>query len=111
MNTLINIGMYIVYILLVTGLLAIIGFSLYQFAGNFKNNKGALYAILALVVIFVIAYLCASTTDVSAAVIDKAGTTHGALKMIGAGINMVYILVCACLLALVGLEAAKAFKK
>lgn len=111
MNILINIGMYLVYALFVCGILAAVGFSIYQFIGNVKQSKTALYGILALVVIFLIAYFTASTTDVSAAVVEKAGLSHGGVKMLGAGMNVFYILVVVTLGTLVYFEVARLFKK
>lgn len=111
MNILINIGMYLVYALLVFGILAAVGFSIYQFIGNVKQSKTTLYGIVALVVIFLIAYFTASTTDVSAAVVEKAGISHGGVKMLGAGMNVLYILFIVTLGALIGCEVARLFKK
>ena len=111
MNILINIGMYLVYALFVLGILAAVGFSIYQFIGNVKQSKTALYGILALVVIFLIAYFTASSTDVSAAVVEKAGLSRGGVKMLGAGMNVIYILVVVTLGSLIGFEVARAFKK
>ncbi len=42
MDTLINIGMFLVYALLILGIVAAVGFSIYQFAGNLNQSKTAL---------------------------------------------------------------------
>ena len=42
MNIIINIGMFLVYALFILGILAAVGFSIYQFIGNVKQSKTAL---------------------------------------------------------------------
>ncbi len=111
MDTLINIGMFVVYALLVLGILAAVGFSIYQFAGNFKQNKTTLYGLVGLVVIFVVSYLVSSGTDISAAVFEKVGGNYESSKMIGAGMYMFYILFGVTLLTLIVTEIARPFKK
>ncbi|MBD5392436.1 hypothetical protein HDR65_02735 [bacterium] len=111
MNALINIGMFVVYALLILGILAAVGFSIYQFAGNFKQNKNSLYGIVGLVVIFVISYIVSSGSDISPAVFDKVGGNYESSKMIGAGMYMFYILFGITLLTLIGTEIARPLKK
>lgn len=110
-DTLINIGMYVAYALAILGVAAAIGFSIYQFIGNIKQSKTALFGIIGLVVIFIIAYVTASGTDVSEAVFEKVGTDYGASKMIGAGMNAFYILFGITVIALIASEIARPFKK
>lgn len=103
--------MYVVYALLILGILAAVGFSIYQFAENFRQSKTSLYGILGLVVIFVISYLLASGSDISPAVFEKVGGNYGSSKMIGAGMFMFYILFGITLLTLIVTEIIRPFKK
>lgn len=110
-NTLINIGFYVTYALAILGLAAAIGFSIYQFFGNIKQSKTALYGIIGLIVIFVVAYLLSSGTDVSEALFEKVGTSISSSKMIGAGMNMLYIIFGLTVVTMIGTEIARPFKK
>lgn len=111
MDTLINIGMFVVYALLILGILAAVGFSIYQFAGNFKQSRTSLYGIIGLIVIFVISYLISSGTDISPAVFEKVGGNYDSSKLIGAGMYMFYILFGITLITLIVTEIARPFKK
>lgn len=110
-DTLIDIGMYIVYVLAIVAVVAAIGFSIYQFAGNIKQSKTTLFGIIGLVVIFAISYLTASGTDVSEALFEKVGTSYGSSKIIGAGMNAFYILFAITVITLIATEIARPFKK
>lgn len=111
MDTLINIGMFLVYALLILGIVAAVGFSIYQFAGNFKQSKTALYGIIGLVVIFLISYLLSSGSDINEAVFEKVGGNYGSSKLIGAGMYMFYILFGITLVTLIVTEIARPLKK
>ncbi|MDE6493563.1 MAG: hypothetical protein K2O66_05430 [Bacteroidales bacterium] len=111
MDTLINIGMFLVYALLILAILATVGFSIYQFAGNFKQSKTTLYGIVGLIVIFIISYLLSSGSDISEAVFEKVGANYGSSKLIGSGLILFYILFGITLLTLIVTEIARPLKK
>ena len=111
MNTLVNIGMYVTYALFVVALAALVFFAVTQFIDNIRRSKTTLYAFIALIVVYLVAYLCSSPTDVGAAFLEKTGTTLSASKFIGSGMLMFYILFFGTIVALLGAEVAKLFKK
>lgn len=110
-NTLINIGLYVTYALAILAVVAAVVFSIYQFFGNIKQSKTTLYGLVGLVVVFLAAYFLSSGTDVSAALFDKVGANYDSSKMIGAGMNMLYIIFGLTVVALLGTEIARPFKK
>lgn len=111
MNALVNIGMFVVYALFAVALVALLYFAVTQFIDNIRRSKTTLYAVVALVVVYLIAYLCSSPTDVSEAFLEKTGTSLSASKFIGSGMLMFYILFFGTIVTLLGVEVAKLFKK
>ncbi len=110
-NTLINIGMYITYILAVVAIAAMLFFSLMHIFADLKKQKTTLIGLGALVVIFIISYIIASGTDVPQELFDKVGLSSGTSKLIGASLIPVYILGVLSVLAIIYSEVSRAFKK
>ncbi|MEG1572158.1 MAG: hypothetical protein RR190_04945 [Bacteroidales bacterium] len=110
-DTLINIGLYLTYALFIIAIIALLFFSIRQFFGNIAKSKETLYGIIGLVVIFVISYIAASSTNVSETLFQKVGTDYALSKLIGSGLNMFYILFVGVILTLVGSELSRPFKK
>lgn len=111
MDILVNIGMYVTYALFVVAMAALLYFAVMQFIDNIRKSKMTLYALIALVVVYVLAYLCSSSTDVGEAFLEKTGTTMASSKLIGSGIVMFYILFAGTIVVLLGTEVSKIFKK
>ena len=106
---------WILVCLIGISLAAILIFLCVKLAKNFKEQPGYwkkfLGLVLAVVVVCVVAYLLSSGTDVNQALMEKHNVTEGTSKLIGAACYIVYILVAAAAVAIVGTEIAKSFKK
>lgn len=111
MNALINIGCYVTYALFAVALLVLVFFSIKQFVASIAKSKTTLYALIAIVAIFAVSYMCASSNDVSDALLEKNEISAVSSKFIGSGVLMVYILFAISLGTLVVWEAVRAIKK
>ena len=94
------------YIALVVCAIAAIGFGVYLFASNIKNNKKGIISLGAFVAIILISYLTASS-DIPAI---KQQVTEGTVKMVGGGIVAFYLLLIGAVGAIVYAEVSKLFK-
>ncbi len=110
-----DIAYWITVAMFVIAICAIVYFSIANLLKNFKDNpkkaRTSLIIVAVAVVVVLIAYLCSSGTDVSAANLEKYGVTEGASKWIGAGCITVYIMAIAAVVAIVWAEISKAIKK
>ena len=95
-----EIGVYLSYGLLIIAVLAVlIGFAL-TLMYDFKSGIFSLAGLLAVVVIFAIAYLMSSGKVSEGAA--KLGFGEGTVKLVSGGLMTVYILVILTVIALVG---------
>jgi len=85
---------------------AAIGFGLYQFITNIKNNKGGLYGIIAFVVVIILSYLLASSDAVGV----KEAIDPSTARWVGAGLIAFYILVAATIGTIIYTEIRKITK-
>lgn len=110
-DIIIDISMYLTYFLVVVSLLALVFFSVKQFVSNFGQSKKTLFGLVGLVVLFVLAYLFSSGSDISSTVFEKVGSDPEGSRMIGAGLIYTYILFGGVVVALLAVEIMKPFKK
>jgi NADH:ubiquinone oxidoreductase subunit 6 (subunit J) len=106
-NTLINIGIYVTYVLIFVSLLALLFFSLKFILTNIKKSKAALVGVVALVIIFAISYLISPVDDVRAEIWEKTATDPGLSKMIGSGLYITYF----CFIGVIGVTIYAAISK
>ncbi len=110
-----DIAYWITVAMFVISLCAIVYFSIANFIKNFKDNpkkaRTTIIIAVAAVAVVLVAYLCSSSTDVSAAMLEKNGVTESTSKWIGAGAITVYIMTIAAIVAIVWAEISKAIKK
>ncbi len=114
-DSLFGVAAYIMYAIVILSLVAILGFAIWNWAKSFKNDRKSAIKVLgivvAMVVIFLISWLCASSTDVSEVLLQKNNLSEGASKLVGAACISVYILFGISILAIVYTEVAKLIKK
>lgn len=106
--SLVDIGMYLTYILLIGAAALAIGLSVLNMIKTPGAFVRSLYGIVGVIVLFGISYAI-SGSDISAAQKAK-GITEGVSKFVGAGLIMFY---CVCGIAVLGLifsEINKALK-
>ena len=95
-------------------ILGMIGFALYQIIVNLKEQpqkvRGTLIGVAAFIVVFAVAYLLSSGTDLPQEFLIKTETSEGLSKLIGASAISVYIFAGCALLAAIYTELMKKFK-
>jgi len=99
MDTLINIGFVILYILLIAAILGAIIFPIIQMAGNLKAAKGTLLAVLGLIGLLVIAY--AVSPAETGAFYQRMGISPNLSKAIGGGLIATYIIFAGVIVGIV----------
>lgn len=99
-------SLQLTYVVLAACALAAIGFGIYLFASNIKNNKGALIGLGAFVLVLILSYVFASGEVPKIKTVVDSGTA----KMVGAGLNAFYFLLVGVLGSIVFAEVRKAIK-
>lgn len=107
-NVLINIGLYLTYLLLIVTTIAAIFFPLYYFIKNIKKAKGGLMAFGILLLVFLISFII-SHPD-TGVLYSKNGIGAMGSKIIGGGIIATYFFMAGALITAVYVEIAKLFK-
>ncbi len=108
MDTWINIGLFITYILFTVACVALIGFPLRYTVQNFKNaKKGIMFSIGAVVVLFLIYLVSPADQGVF---YENMGVTPSQSKMIGAGLIVSYALMAGAVFYLFYAEVKKWFE-
>ncbi len=90
MDTAINIGFVIMYILMIVAVIGVIVFPIIQMLGDLKSAKGALVGIGVILVVFLISY--AISTPEAGAFYDKHNVSPNLSKIIGGGLIATYIM-------------------
>jgi hypothetical protein len=108
MDSLINIGLYLAYLLLTVAALGTVVFALAQIFGNLKNAKNGLIGFAMLVAVLVISY--ALSPAETGAFYDKHHVSPGLSKLIGGGLLATFILIIGVVGSIIFSEIAKWFK-
>ena len=109
MDTWINIGLFLTYILFTVAFVALIGFPLRYTIQNFNNAKKGLLAMLAIVVILFLIYIVSPADQGVFYENAKIGPSES--KMIGAGLITTYALGAGAIPYLFYAEVKKWFEK
>lgn len=109
-ETIINIGIYASYALIIIGVIAILIFGVMQIAGNPKAAKSALFGIVGLAVIGGLAYALSTGADASG-MFAKLGVSESSSHMVGAGLYAFYILMALAVLSIIYVEITRLFSK
>ncbi len=94
------------YIALATAGVAALGFGIYLFISNIKNNKKGLISLVVFAAIILIAYATASS-EIPAI---KQSVTEGTVKMVGGGLGAFYVLLIGAVGSIVFAEVSKIIK-
>jgi hypothetical protein len=109
MDSLINIGLYLAYFALFIAIAALVIFPIVTLAkGNFKNAKGTLIGIAALVGVILFAYIVSPADQ--GLFYTKMKTSAGTSKLIGAGLLTTYIIFAGFVLITLYTTVIKWFK-
>ena len=110
-NLLIEIGLWTFYALMAAALVAFVYFAVLQMIDDPKRAKTTLIGVVGALVIFAIAMILSSGTDISDIVLEKTGTSHGVSRWIGAGLITTYFCFGGAIVSLIAIEVMRPFKK
>lgn len=108
MDTAINIGFVILYILVIAAILGVIIFPVIQMAGNFKAARGTLVGVFGLVALFLIAY--AVSPAETGSFYQKMGISPNLSKAIGGGLLATYIVFAGVVISIAYSSISNWFK-
>ncbi|MDR2980041.1 MAG: hypothetical protein LBV02_06350 [Bacteroidales bacterium] len=108
-NKMMDWSMIFTYIIFIIAVGITLFFMVYQIAKNFRSSYQTLLGVLAIVIVFVIAYF-ASSDELSASAIRE-GLTGGDVKIIGAGIITTYVLLFGAIASIFIAMLIRKFKK
>ena len=103
---LVSTALGLTYVAFILCTVAAVGFGLYLFITNLKNNKAGLYGIIGFVVVILLAYLLASSDSPSAKLVVEESTS----KWVGTGLIAFYLLIAATVGTIIYTEVRKITK-
>ena len=109
MESLINIGIILTYVMVAFAALAAIGFGIKQMMQKTDNAKKTLYSIGGLLAIILLSYLIASDEVLSS--YEKYEITASTVKKVGMGLTAFYLLAIGAIGAVLYAEFSKVFSK
>ena len=109
METLINIGIILTYLMVAIAALTAIGFGIKKMIANTENAKKTLYTIAGLVVILLFSYLIASNEVLTS--FEKYEISASTSKKVGMGLITFYCLILGAITAVLYAELSKVFSK
>ena len=109
MESLINIGIILTYLMVGFATLTAIGFGIKKMMQKTNNTKKTLYTIGGLVVILIFSYLIASDEVLGS--YEKYEITASTAKKVGMGLNAFYLLAIGAIGAVLYAEVSKVFSK
>ena len=109
MESLINIGIIITYVMVAFASLEAIGFGIIKMMQNTNNAKKTLYTAGGLVVALIIAYVLASDEVINS--YNKYEITASSSKQVGMGLITFYFLLFGAIAAILYAELSKVFSK
>jgi len=111
MNSFINIGIYLTYILFFSAMLIILFFAVKTIVKDFKNVKSSLFGILILLAVFLIAFGISSSSDIPIQFFEKTQTDPQYSKLIGSALISLYLLMVGVIGTLLYVQVSKLFKR
>jgi hypothetical protein len=108
MDSLINIGLFLAYLLIAVAALGAVIFPLAQIFGNLKDARNGLIGFAILIAVLVISY--AVSPAETGAFYDKKGISPGLSKLIGGGLLATFIFIIGVVGSILYSEIAKWFK-
>ena len=107
-SPLINIGLYLTYILFAVAAITAIVFPIFQTFGDLKKAKGGLIGIGILLAVLLIAFLVSPAE--TGLFYEKHDISPTASRVIGAGLVATYIVFAGVVISILYAEVAKLFK-
>ncbi len=111
MNSLINIGIIVTYILVAIAVGSWLFFALKALLADFKGATASLTGIGIIIALFILSYLISGKNDVSMLFFEKTETNPALSKLIGSGLIMLYFMMAAVVIVVLYSQFAKLLKK
>ena len=109
MESLVNIGIILSYVMVAFAALTAVGFGIKKMMQNTNNAKKTLYTAGGLVVVFLLSFLLASDEILDS--YEKYKTTASSSKQVGMGLITFYLLLFGAIGAVLYAELSKVFSK
>ena len=109
MENLVNLGIWLSYIMVASAALATIGFGFQKMTQNTNNAKKTMYTLGGLLIAFTIAYLLASDEVLNS--YEKYEITASSSKRVGMGLITFYFLIFGAVGTVLYAELSKVFSK
>ena len=109
MESLINIGIILTYLMVGFAALTAIGFGIKKMIANTENTKKAFYTIGGLIIVLLFSYLIASDEVLKS--YEKYEITSSSSKQVGMGLIMFYLLIFGAIAAVLYAELSKVISK
>ena len=109
MESLINIGIILTYVMIGFAALSAVGFGVKKILANRENTKKTLYTIAALASVLLCSYLIASNEVLNS--FEKYEITQSTSKNVGMGLITFYVLIFGAIGAVLYAELSKMFSK
>jgi hypothetical protein len=109
MESIINIGIILTYVMVGFAALTAIGFGVKKMIANTENTKKALYTIGGLIIVLLFSYLIASDEVLKS--YEKYEITSSSSKQVGMGLIMFYLLIFGAIAAVLYAELSKVISK
>ena len=109
MDSLINIGIILTYVMVSLGAAVALYFGVMKIIQNAENAKKTIYTILGLLTICIMSYVVASDEVLSS--FEKYDITSEVSKQVGMGLYVFYLLAFGGIASILFAEFSKAFKK
>lgn len=111
MDIIINIGMFLTYILAFCALVSILFFAVFYIVKNLKQAKSSIVGIGVLLLVFILAYFISPADDVPLAFFEKTLANPDMSKLIGSGLISLYIFLFGIIAVIIYTQIFKLIKK
>ena len=109
MESLINIGIILTYLMIGFATIVAIGFGIKKLSSNKKNARKTIYTVGGLLTVFLISYLTASDEILTS--YEKYNITASTAKQIGMGLTTFYLLILGAIGSILYTEVTKIISK
>lgn len=110
MDTWINLGLYVTYVLIGICVLGILIFSIARIISHPGAAKAALIGIVGLIVLFGLSYALSNGDDVHT-IFSKLDVSEETSRLVGTGLLTFYLLMGVAILSIIYVEITRLFKK
>lgn len=110
MSPLVDIGLNVTYVLIISAIALILIFAVIGIVKNIRNAISVLIAIVALIILFLISLALSSSTDVPEILFEKTGTNYALSRFIGAMLILLYFVFAGVIVSMLYTQIMSIFK-